>query len=139
MINKTKCQPVIEQQVSQYPDELREKWEQFVNVTLHETNERNTLIPPSAYERKASSSDDEDGDFKDIPFPQDSSNTGQVRSGYQKKKLSKSFRLSTFFPFFFPYSYFQTTKCKECLKTLSTHSGSTMPHLTMKMTIPKMK
>lgn len=138
MINKTKCQPVIEQQVSQYPDELREKWEQFVNVTLHETNERNTLIPPSAYERKASSSDDEDGDFKDIPFPQDSSNTGQVRSGYQKKKLSKSFRLSTFF-FFFSYSYFQTTKCKECLKTLSTHSGSTMPHLTMKMTIPKMK
>lgn len=91
MINKTKCQPVIEQQVSQYPDELREKWEQFVNVTLHETNERNTLIPPSAYERKASSSDDEDGDFKDIPFPQDSSNTGQVRSGYQKKKTFEKF------------------------------------------------
>ena len=31
-----------------------------------------------AYEHKHSSSDDEDGDFKDIPFPQDSSNTAQV-------------------------------------------------------------
>ena len=100
MINKTKCQPVIEQQVSQYPDELREKWEQFVNVTLHETNERNTLIPPSAYERKASSSDDEDGDFKDIPFPQDSSNTGQVRSGYQKKNFRKVLDYQLFFSFF---------------------------------------
>ena len=77
--NKTKCQHLIQHQISQYPEELREAWDHFSSHTLHETNERNKLIPPSAYERKHSSSDDEDGDFKDIPFPQDSSTTAQVR------------------------------------------------------------
>ena len=47
MVNKTKCQPLIEHEISQYPQELREKWEKFVAVTLQETNERNKLIPPS--------------------------------------------------------------------------------------------
>jgi len=89
--NKTKCQHLIQHQISQYPEELREAWDHFSSQTLHETNERNTLIPPSAYERKHSSSDDEDGDFKDIPFPQDSSTTAQLFSDYQMQRMSENF------------------------------------------------
>ena len=40
---------------------------------LAETNERNKIIPPAQYANKHSSSDDEDSDFKDIAFPQESS------------------------------------------------------------------
>ena len=77
MSNKSKCQSLIEEHFSQYPQETKDNWEKFVTGRLAETNERNKIIPPAQYANKHSSSDDEDSDFKDIAFPQESS-TAQV-------------------------------------------------------------
>ena len=73
MSNKSKCQSLIEEYFSQYPQETKDNWEKFVTGRLAETNERNKIIPPAQYANKHSSSDDEDSDFKDIAFPQESS------------------------------------------------------------------
>ena len=79
-MSKSHCHTLIEEQLSQYPQETRDKWETFVGGKLAEINERNTIIPPSSYEdgKDESSSYDEDAGFKDITFPQESS-TAQVR------------------------------------------------------------
>ena len=75
MGNKSQCQALIEQLLSHYPQETREKWEKFADDKLAEINERNKIIPPAAYGNKHSSSDDEDADFKDVLIPQESGTT----------------------------------------------------------------
>ena len=75
MGNKSQCQALIEQLLSHYPQETREKWEKFADDKLAEINERNKIIPPAAYANKHSSSDDEDADFKDVLIPHESGTT----------------------------------------------------------------
>lgn len=77
MTAKSNCQQLIDEQLSKAPQETRDKWEAFVLGKLADLNEKSKLIPASAYS-KQSSSDDEDADFKDIPFPQESSPEAQV-------------------------------------------------------------
>ncbi len=55
-------------------DSTREKWSLFVSGRLAHVNERNTIVPHNSYSSNAmSSSEDEDTDFKDVTFPQESS------------------------------------------------------------------
>ena len=85
MSNKSKCQSVIEEHFLQYSQETRDNWDKFVTGRLADTNERNKIIPPAQYANKHSSSDDEDSDFKDIAFAQESS-TAQVKTFYKCTK-----------------------------------------------------
>ncbi|XP_060570652.1 serine/threonine-protein phosphatase 6 regulatory subunit 3-like isoform X2 [Ruditapes philippinarum] len=55
---------------TEQPDELKEKWEAFLTGTLAETNKRNTVELVQGH-GLASSSEDDDADFSNIPFPQD--------------------------------------------------------------------
>ena len=87
MSNKSKCQSLIEEHFSQYPQETKDNWEKFVTGRLAETNERNKIIPPAQYANKHSSSDDEDSDFKDIAFPQESSSAQVHLSHYSKSQI----------------------------------------------------
>ena len=99
MSNKSKCQSLIEEYFSQYPQETKDNWEKFVTGRLAETNERNKIIPPAQYANKHSSSDDEDSDFKDIAFPQESS-SAQVHL-----KLPPFFNTKHHYFFFTFYSF----------------------------------
>ncbi len=66
--------------MSRLEDSTREKWSHFVSGKLAETNERNTIVPVSSYSSKAmSSSEDDDADFRDINFPQETA-LQQVRN-----------------------------------------------------------
>jgi hypothetical protein len=79
MVNKSQCQELVQQLMSHYPADLLEKWDKFVNEKLAEINERNKIIPPSAYTSiPHSSSDDEDADFKDVHISHEST-TVQVK------------------------------------------------------------
>ena len=98
MSNKSKCQSLIEEHFSQYPQETKDNWEKFVTGRLAETNERNKIIPPAQYANKHSSSDDEDSDFKDIAFPQESSSAQVHLHTIRKVKfLSKNSILTKLF------------------------------------------
>ena len=66
---------LLEQLLSHYPAETREKWDFFTLDKLSAINERNKIIPPAAYANKQSSSDDEDADFKDVLIPHESGTT----------------------------------------------------------------
>ncbi|XP_078000119.1 serine/threonine-protein phosphatase 6 regulatory subunit 3-like isoform X2 [Glandiceps talaboti] len=52
------------------PEEFREKWENFVSGHLADTNKKNTVDLVGGHPLNSSSEDD-DADFRDIPFPQD--------------------------------------------------------------------
>ncbi|XP_045197932.1 serine/threonine-protein phosphatase 6 regulatory subunit 3-like isoform X2 [Mercenaria mercenaria] len=56
--------------ITDLPEELKEKWETFLTGTLTETNKRNTVELVQGH-GLASSSEDDDADFSNIPFPQD--------------------------------------------------------------------
>jgi hypothetical protein len=90
MGNKSQCQVLIDQLFSHYPEETREKWEKFADEKLSEINERNKIIPPDAYAKQHSSSDDEDADFKDVLIPHESGTT-QLFSDYQMQQMSENF------------------------------------------------
>jgi hypothetical protein len=80
--------------MSRLEDSTREKWSHFVSGKLAETNERNTIVPVSSYSSKAmSSSEDDDADFRDINFPQETA-LQQVRiqpiSFYFRKVLCQN-------------------------------------------------
>lgn len=70
-------------------DELKEKWSTFVSETLAETNKRNTveLVRGNPL---ASSSEDDDADFSNIPFPQDTA-MQQAFSDYQLQQMTSNF------------------------------------------------
>ena len=79
-------------------DSTREKWSSFVSGKLAEVNDRNTIVPHNSYSSNAmSSSEDEDTDFKDVTFPQESS-LQQVRTKFipTKGRFLKSWKLSIY-------------------------------------------
>jgi len=59
------------QLVAKLPEETQETWNSIVSGKLAETNKMNE-IKPATDEKRIMSSDDEDSDFRDIQFPQDS-------------------------------------------------------------------
>jgi hypothetical protein len=73
MTANSKCHALLEEQFAKMPDEMWEKWNKFISGKLADTNERNTIIPALSYNTRTSSSEDDDSDFRDIPFLQESS------------------------------------------------------------------
>ncbi|WAR08518.1 PP6R3-like protein [Mya arenaria] len=56
--------------VSELPDAIKERWEAFLTGLLTDTNKKNTVELVQGH-NLASSSEDDDADFSNIPFPQD--------------------------------------------------------------------
>nr|XP_019961085.1 PREDICTED: serine/threonine-protein phosphatase 6 regulatory subunit 3-like [Paralichthys olivaceus]XP_019961086.1 PREDICTED: serine/threonine-protein phosphatase 6 regulatory subunit 3-like [Paralichthys olivaceus] len=97
--------PQIQQLISELPVEDREKWEAFISGQLADTNKRNTVDLVNTHHIHSSS--DDEVDFKDSGFHQDSS-LQQVRPKYtyaqtrmctqsrpiatQTKRVQKSFQ-----------------------------------------------
>ncbi|CAG5118802.1 unnamed protein product, partial [Candidula unifasciata] len=69
--------------------DVRDKWEAFVAGPLAEVNKKN-MIELMRNHPLASSSDDEEADFKDIPFPQDTA-MQQAFSDYQLQQMTSNF------------------------------------------------
>jgi len=55
---------------SELPEELRTRWDGFLTGTLTDANKKNTVELVQSH-NLASSSEDDDADFSNIPFPQD--------------------------------------------------------------------
>ncbi|KAL4233518.1 Serine/threonine-protein phosphatase 6 regulatory subunit 2 [Mactra antiquata] len=79
----------IKSLVSELPEEVKEKWNGFVTGTLGETNKRNTVELVQGH-GLASSSEDDDADFSNIPFPQDTA-MQQAFSDYQLQQMTSNF------------------------------------------------
>ncbi|XP_041355125.1 serine/threonine-protein phosphatase 6 regulatory subunit 3-like isoform X2 [Gigantopelta aegis] len=60
----------IKQCFDEVADEYKEKWEAFLSSSLTDINQKNTIESMKGHPL-VSSSEDDDADFKDIPFPQD--------------------------------------------------------------------
>ncbi|XP_021342164.1 serine/threonine-protein phosphatase 6 regulatory subunit 3-like isoform X3 [Mizuhopecten yessoensis] len=70
VLEKGENTDLLKEQINELEEEHREKWEAFVSGSLSELNKKNTIELVRGHPI-ASSSDDEDPDFRDIPFPQD--------------------------------------------------------------------
>ncbi|KAK7494563.1 hypothetical protein BaRGS_00014216, partial [Batillaria attramentaria] len=79
---------LIKEYWTEIPEESRQKWESFVSGTLAEVNKKNTV--EFRGHPLASSSEDDDADFKDIPFPQDTA-MQQAFSDYQLQQMTSNF------------------------------------------------
>ncbi|CAG5120318.1 unnamed protein product [Candidula unifasciata] len=69
--------------------DVKDRWEAFVAGSLAEVNKKNA-IELMRGRTLASSSEDDDTDFKDIPFPQDSA-MQQAFSDYQLQQMTSNF------------------------------------------------
>ncbi|XP_033741014.1 serine/threonine-protein phosphatase 6 regulatory subunit 3-like isoform X2 [Pecten maximus] len=70
VLEKGENTDLLKEQINELGEEHREKWEAFVSGSLSDLNKKNTIELVRGHPI-ASSSDDEDPDFRDIPFPQD--------------------------------------------------------------------
>jgi len=61
---------ILLKEMSKLPESTSEKWNKLVSGTLVQLNKLNE-IKPTDEDKRNSSSDDEDADFRDINFPQD--------------------------------------------------------------------
>uniref|UniRef100_A0A671XQZ5 Protein phosphatase 6, regulatory subunit 3 n=1 Tax=Sparus aurata TaxID=8175 RepID=A0A671XQZ5_SPAAU len=80
--------PQIQQLISELPAEDREKWEAFISCQLADTNKRNTVDLVNTHHIHSSS--DDEVDFKDSGFHQDSS-LQQAFSDYQMQQMTSNF------------------------------------------------
>uniref|UniRef100_A0A672FGX5 Protein phosphatase 6, regulatory subunit 3 n=1 Tax=Salarias fasciatus TaxID=181472 RepID=A0A672FGX5_SALFA len=80
--------PQIQQLISELPTEDREKWEVFISGQLADTNKRNTVDLVNTHHIHSSS--DDEVDFKDSGFHQDSS-LQQAFSDYQMQQMTSNF------------------------------------------------
>ncbi|XP_030588390.1 serine/threonine-protein phosphatase 6 regulatory subunit 3 isoform X4 [Archocentrus centrarchus] len=80
--------PQIQQLISELPAEDREKWEAFISGQLADTNKRNTVDLVNTHHIHSSS--DDEVDFKDSGFHQDSS-LQQAFSDYQMQQMTSNF------------------------------------------------
>ncbi|KAL8606034.1 hypothetical protein ACOMHN_040032 [Nucella lapillus] len=73
---------------AEVPEECRQKWDAFVLGTLADIIKKNRV--EFRGHPLASSSEDDDADFKDIPFPQDTA-MQQAFSDYQLQQMTSNF------------------------------------------------
>ncbi|XP_035662174.1 serine/threonine-protein phosphatase 6 regulatory subunit 3-like isoform X1 [Branchiostoma floridae] len=99
---------LVKEIFKEVPEDYRERWETFVSGSLAEINKKNTVDLTTKRQRAVfsryaetvedkvgshplhSSSEDDDSDFKDIPFPPDSS-LQQAFSDYQMQQMTSTF------------------------------------------------
>lgn len=79
---------LIKEYWTEIPEDYRQKWESFISGTLADTNKKNAV--EFRGHPLASSSEDDDADFKDIPFPQDTA-MQQAFSDYQLQQMTSNF------------------------------------------------
>ncbi|XP_071942645.1 serine/threonine-protein phosphatase 6 regulatory subunit 3-like isoform X2 [Antedon mediterranea] len=84
--NSEQIQQLIQEQV---PEEYREKWDNFIANQLADTNKRNTVDLVGSHPLHSSSEDD-DSDFKDIHFGQETT-MQQAFSDYQMQQMTSHF------------------------------------------------
>ncbi|XP_069124806.1 serine/threonine-protein phosphatase 6 regulatory subunit 3-like isoform X3 [Argopecten irradians] len=89
VLEKGENTDLLKDQINELGEEHREKWEAFVSGSLSDLNKRNTIELVRGHPI-ASSSDDEDPDFRDIPFPQDEA-IQQAFSDYQLQQMTSNF------------------------------------------------
>ncbi|CAL1543575.1 unnamed protein product [Lymnaea stagnalis] len=92
MVDKSDSNSMVKDQFNGLSNDVREKWEVFVTGSLTEVNKKNTieLVSFHSSHQLASSSEDDDADFKDIPFPQDTA-MQQAFSDYQLQQMTSNF------------------------------------------------
>ncbi|KAM9659606.1 serine/threonine-protein phosphatase 6 regulatory subunit 3 isoform 3-T7 [Trichechus inunguis] len=78
----------VQQLIKDLPDEVRERWETFCTSSLGETNKRNTVDLVTTCHIHSSS--DDEIDFKETGFSQDSS-LQQAFSDYQMQQMTSNF------------------------------------------------
>ena len=71
VVNSLAASPLLRRLLAALPEETQAAWAALAAGRLAETNTANEL-KPAAEEKRALSSDDEDTDFRDIQFPQES-------------------------------------------------------------------
>ncbi|KAL8170121.1 UNVERIFIED_CONTAM: hypothetical protein K2H54_064117 [Gekko kuhli] len=79
---------LVQQLIKELPDEVRERWETFCTSSLGETNKRNTVDLVTTCHIHSSS--DDEIDFKETGFSQDSS-LQQAFSDYQMQQMTSNF------------------------------------------------
>merc|ERR1712142_359933 len=77
------------QLLAKLPEETQTSWAAVTAGRLADTNKMNE-VKPSTDDKRTLSSDDEDSDFRDIQFPQDSA-LQQMFSDYQMQEMSENF------------------------------------------------
>ncbi|XP_013094534.2 serine/threonine-protein phosphatase 6 regulatory subunit 3-A-like isoform X6 [Biomphalaria glabrata] len=70
LVEKSDSSSMVKDQFNGVSSDVRDKWDAFVVGALAEVNKRNTIELMRGHPL-ASSSEDDDADFKDLPFPQD--------------------------------------------------------------------
>ncbi|XP_029650351.1 serine/threonine-protein phosphatase 6 regulatory subunit 3 isoform X3 [Octopus sinensis] len=85
-IEKGENSELIKEYLKEIPEEYRNKWTTFVSSTLAETNKQNTIELVQGHPLHSSSEDD-DTDFRDLPFNQDAV-MQQAFSDYQLQMTS---------------------------------------------------
>uniref|UniRef100_T1JCJ0 J domain-containing protein n=1 Tax=Strigamia maritima TaxID=126957 RepID=T1JCJ0_STRMM len=80
---------MIQAQLKEIPEDYLQKWETFVSSTLAEINKKNLASLVGGHPLQSSSEDD-DPEFRDIPFPQDTA-LQQAFSDYQMQQMTSNF------------------------------------------------
>ncbi|KAK3776485.1 hypothetical protein RRG08_023835 [Elysia crispata] len=89
LVEKNDSPSLVKDHFNGLSEDVREKWEAFVVGSLAEINKKNTIELMRGHPL-ASSSEDDDADFKDIPFPQDTA-MQQAFSDYQLQQMTSNF------------------------------------------------
>ena len=89
VVEKGDNSELVKEYISDTSEEYKEKWESFVLGTLSDVNKRNTVELISGH-HLASSSEDDDPDFRDIPFPADAA-LQQAFSEHQLQQMTSNF------------------------------------------------
>ncbi|GFS27271.1 serine/threonine-protein phosphatase 6 regulatory subunit 3 [Elysia marginata] len=89
LVEKNDTPSMVKDHFNGLSEDVREKWEAFVMGSLAEINKKNTIELMRGHPL-ASSSEDDDADFKDIPFPQDTA-MQQAFSDYQLQQMTSNF------------------------------------------------
>uniref|UniRef100_A0A2C9JCE7 Uncharacterized protein n=1 Tax=Biomphalaria glabrata TaxID=6526 RepID=A0A2C9JCE7_BIOGL len=89
LVEKSDSSSMVKDQFNGVSSDVRDKWDAFVAGALAEVNKRNTIELMRGHPL-ASSSEDDDADFKDLPFPQDTA-MQQAFSDYQLQQMTSNF------------------------------------------------
>ncbi|KAH9505634.1 Serine/threonine-protein phosphatase 6 regulatory subunit 3 [Bulinus truncatus] len=89
LVEKGDSNSMVKDQFNGVSSDVREKWDAFVSGALAEVNKRNTIELMRGH-TLPSSSEDDDADFKDLPFPQDTA-MQQAFSDYQLQQMTSNF------------------------------------------------
>ncbi|GAB1609180.1 serine/threonine-protein phosphatase 6 regulatory subunit 3-like isoform X4 [Argonauta hians] len=91
-IEKGENSELVKEYFKEIPEQYTNRWSTFVSSTLAETNKQNTIVLIQG-QHLHSSSEDDDNDFRDVPFNQDAEmqqkpNYSQAFSDYQLQMTS---------------------------------------------------